>query len=445
MQSEKETYRENSISLGGAVAMGTGVMIGAGIFALTGQIAQLAGPLFPLAFIAGAVVTSFSAYSYIRMSNKWPSSGGIAMILQKCYGPGAIAGGAALLMALSMVIAESLVARTFATYVLRPFDIEGGPLVPALAVAVIVFAFLVNMAGNRSVGLFSLIMAAIKIGGIALFGIAALWSSGFAFAAASETSQSYGLTGFIASTALAILAFKGFTTITNSGAEITEPNRNVGRAIMFSIGICVVVYLLVAYGVGSSLTIEEIISARDYSLAQAAQPALGQTGFILTVILAAVATASGVLASVFAVSRMLAMLTDMEMIPHSHFGMPGPIQRHTLVYTVVIAATLAVLFDLGRIASLGAFFYLVMDMVIHWGVFRYRRADVGAFGIVLLTALALDAIVLAAFTVMKLQSDPMIVLYAAVGMIAVFAFERVYLSQWVAPQVAPAPAHAHGD
>ena len=445
MQSEKETYRENSISLGGAVAMGTGVMIGAGIFALTGQIAQLAGPLFPLAFIAGAVVTSFSAYSYIRMSNKWPSSGGIAMILQKCYGPGAIAGGAALLMALSMVIAESLVARTFATYVLRPLDIEGGPLVPALAVAVIVFAFLVNMAGNRSVGLFSLIMAAIKIGGIALFGIAALWSSGFAFAAASETSQSYGLTGFIASTALAILAFKGFTTITNSGAEITEPNRNVGRAIMFSIRICVVVYLLVAYGVGSSLTIEEIISARDYSLAQAAQPALGQTGFILTVILAAVATASGVLASVFAVSRMLAMLTDMEMIPHSHFGMPGPIQRHTLVYTVVIAATLAVLFDLGRIASLGAFFYLVMDMIIHWGVFRYRRADVGAFGIVLLTALALDAIVLAAFTVMKLQSDPMIVLYAAVGMIAVFAFERVYLSQWVAPQVAPAPAHAHGD
>lgn len=421
--------------------MGTGVMIGAGIFALIGQIAQLAGPNFPLAFIAGAVVTSFSAYSYIKMSNKWPSSGGIAMILQKCYGPGAIAAGAALLMALSMVIAESLVARTFATYVLRPFDIEGGPMVPVLAVAVIVFAFLVNIAGNRSVGLFSLIMAAIKIGGIALFGIAALWSSGFAFAAATETSQSYGITGFIASTALAILAFKGFTTITNSGAEVTEPNRNVGRAIMFSIGICVVVYLLVAFGVGSSLTIEEIISARDYSLAQAAQPALGQTGFILTVILAAVATASGVLASVFAVSRMLAMLTDMEMIPHSHFGMSGPIQRHTLVYTVVIASTLAVLFDLGRIASLGAFFYLVMDMIIHWGVFRYRRADVGAFGIVLLTALALDAIVLAAFTVMKLQSDPMIVLYAAVGMIAVFAFERVYLSRWVAPQA----FHAHGD
>ena len=85
-------YKKGSITLGGAVAMGTGVMIGAGIFALTGQIAQLAGPLFPLAFVVGAIITGFSAYSYIRMSNAWPSAGGIAMILQKCYGPGAVAG-----------------------------------------------------------------------------------------------------------------------------------------------------------------------------------------------------------------------------------------------------------------------------------------------------------------------------------------------------------------
>ncbi|WP_295453786.1 APC family permease [uncultured Pseudophaeobacter sp.] len=434
---QSTVYKEGSISLGGAVAMGTGVMIGAGIFALTGQIAQLAGPLFPLAFIVGAVVTSFSAYSYIKMSNAWPSSGGIAMILQKCYGSGALAAGAALLMALSMVIAESLVARTFATYVLRPFDITGGPLVPILAVAVIVFAFLVNIAGNRSVGLFSLIMAAIKIGGIALFGIAALWSSGFQFSAASASVRASGITGFIASVALAILAFKGFTTITNSGGEITDPNRNVGRTIMISIAICVVVYLLVAFGVSASLTIDEIIAARDYSLAQAAEPALGQIGFFLTVLLAAVATASGVLASVFAVSRMLTMLTNMKMIPHSHFGMTGPIQRHMLVYTVVIASALAVFFDLGRIASLGAFFYLIMDMIVHWGVYRFRRKEIGAAPAIMLLALVFDAVVLAAFTAMKLQSDPAIVLYAALGIVSVFAVEWVYLSSWTAPQEHP--------
>ena len=96
------------------------------------------------------------------------------------------------------------------------------------------------------------------------------------------------------------------------------------------------------------------------------------------------------------------MLTEMKMIPHSHFGMSGTIQRHTLIYTVVIASILAVFFDLGRIASLGAFFYLVMDMVVHWGVYRFRRKEIGAIAPVLLMALAFDAVVLGTFTAIKL-------------------------------------------
>ncbi len=407
--------------------MGTGVMIGAGIFALTGQIAQLAGPLFPLSFVAGAIVTAFSAYTYIKVSNAYPSAGGIAMILQKAYGPTTIAAAAALLMALSMVINESLVARTFATYLLRGLGIEQSSwLVPALGVGLIVFAYLVNAAGNRSVGLFSIIMAIIKVGGIALFGVAALWAGGVSFEAASD-QQSTQITGFVASVALSILAFKGFTTITNSGAEVTEPHRNVGRAIIVSIGICVIVYLLVAFAVGSSLSLDEIIAAKDYALAEAAGPTLGQTGFYLTVLLAIVATSSGLIASIFAVSRMLAMLTDMKLIPHSHFGMRGVIRDHTLVYTVVIASFLTVFFDLSRIASLGVFFYLIMDIIIHWGVFRHLRRDINATGWVMLSAITLDVVVLSAFAGLKWQSDPLIVLVSLVLMAAVFAFEWLFL------------------
>lgn len=423
-----------SITLTRAVAMGTGVMIGAGIFALIGQVAGLAGPVFPLAFLLGAAVSAVSAYSYVKMANADPSSGGIAMILQKCYGPAAVAAGASLLMALSMVIAESLVARTFAAYALQPFDIDGGPLIPILAVAVIAFAFVVNIAGNKAVGLTSVVMAALKIGGIALFGIAALWAGGLDFAAVSETEETFGPLGFIAAVALAILAFKGFTTITNSGGEITDPHRNVGRAIGISIVLCTTLYLLVALGVGSSLTIDQIRAARDYALAEAAEPALGQVGFALTVALAVLATASAVIASIFAVSRMLAMLTEMEMIPHRHLGMPGPIQRHTLVYTVVIAAALAVTFDVSRIAALGAFFYLVMDMIVHWGIWRFRRHEVGANAGVLLSALTLDGVVLAAFSTMKLRQDPLIVAIAAVAIAAVFLFSRIYLDRWLAPR-----------
>lgn len=433
-------YEKNSLSLADAVAMGTGVMIGAGILALTGQIAELAGPWFPLAFVAGAVVTSFSAYTYVKMSNAYPSAGGIGMILTKAYGPTTVAAGAALLMALSMVINESLVARTFATYLLRGLELEPeGWLVPAIGVSLIVFAYLVNAAGNRSVGLFSRLMAVLKVGGIAAFGIAGLWVGGISFEAAQEGDSGMDA-GFLASVALAILAFKGFTTITNSGSEISDPHRNVGRAIIISIAICVVVYLLVAFAVGSSLPLDRIVAAKDYTLAEAAEPALGRVGFYLTVGLALVATASGVIASIFAVSRMLAMLTDMKLVPHSHFGMPGTIRDHTLVYTVVIAGALTIFFDLSRIASLGAFFYLVMDILIHWGVWRNLRKDIGARASVLLTAIVLDVVVLGAFAALKWQSDPLIVVIALVGMTAVFLFERVFLALNPPPREA---AHGH--
>ena len=63
-------YQEGSLTLPGTVMLGTGVMIGAGIFALTGQMAQMTGVLFPLAFLAAAVIVSFSAYSYINRALK---------------------------------------------------------------------------------------------------------------------------------------------------------------------------------------------------------------------------------------------------------------------------------------------------------------------------------------------------------------------------------------
>ena len=141
---------------------------------------------------------------------------------------------------------------------------------------------------------------------------------------------------------------------------------------------------------------------------------------------------------------MLAMLTDMKMIPHSHFGMPGKIKDHTLVYTVVTAAFLTVLFDLSRIASLGVFFYLVMDVLIHWGVYRGLRREIGAAGWVLIMAITLDLGILAVFTAIKLESDPLIVVVAVVAMAAVFAFERFYLSAWVVPDEHDAKEHESG-
>ena len=424
---DSRSYKADSLSLMGAVAMGTGVMIGAGIFALTGQIAEQAGGLFPYAFLAAAVVTGFSAYSYVKLSNAFPSAGGIAAYLEKAYGKGLVTAGCALLMYFSMVINESLVARTFGTYTLRLF--EGQPnnwMVPALGVGLLFLAFIVNILGNRLIGGLSMVMAIAKVTGIALFAIVGLWLADFSVAGLTTNADSHG-TSFIASIALGILAYKGFTTITNSGAEIVEPHRNVGRAIIISILICVVLYFFMAWAVASMLSVNDIIAAKDYALAEAARPVMGRYGVWFTVGLAIVATVSGVIASAFAVSRVLAMLTEMKLVPHRHFGMPGRVQKHTLVYTIVIAMALTIFFDLSRIASLGAIFYIVMDIVVHWGVLRHLRHEVKANVFILLAALILDVVVLTSFVAIKAESDPIVLYVSVVGMGTIFAGEWLFL------------------
>lgn len=426
-----EQYKADSLSLGGAVAMGTGVMIGAGIFALTGQVAELAKGLFPVAFLAAAIVAAFSAYSYVKLANAYPSAGGIAMFLEKSYGQGLLTAAYALMMYFSMVINESLVARTFGTYTLRLFDARDEQwLVPALGVGLLLTAFLVNIAGNEWISRLSLASAFVKIGGIAVFAGAGLWLSGFSFESVSAANDA-APPSLLASVAIALLAYKGFTTITNSGSEITDPHRNVGRAIVLSLVICVVVYTAVALAVAGNLSLGEIIQARDTALAEAARPAFGNAGLIFTVVLAVIATASGIVASVFAVSRMLAMLTDMKLVPHRHFGMPGRIQTHTLVYTVVLAGLLTVFFDLSRIASLGAIFYLIMDIAIHWGVLRHVREEAEARAWVVSTAIVLDLAILGGFLAVKLQTDRLVLYAAGIGLAVIFFGERIFLSRTV--------------
>tara|TARA_R110002167_G_scaffold31572_9_gene103594 strand:+ start:11954 stop:13282 length:1329 start_codon:yes stop_codon:yes gene_type:complete len=429
MSKEKSTdYEKGSLSLIGAVSMGTGVMIGAGIFALTGQIADLAGTWFPLAFFVAAIAASFSAYSYVKLANAYPSAGGIAMFLKKAYGRSLMTGALALLMYFSMIINESLVARTFGTYTLQLFNAKDRDwLIPALGVGLLVFAFFINVLSNKFIQSLSFVTAFIKIAGLALLAIGGLWASGLSFESTSVIPRETGVSSFLGAVALGILGYKGFTTITNSGGEIKEPHKNVGRAIVISILICTVLYVLVSLAVSANLSIDEIVKAKDYSLAEASRPAFGQFGLWFTVGFAIIATVSGVIASVFAVSRMLAMLTKMQLVPHRHLKMPGDIQMHTLIYTVVIAIVLTIFFDLSRIASLGAIFYIIMDIGIHWGVFKHLRKDVEANPGILITAIVLDVIILISFLWVKVQSDMLVVWASLIGLAAIFFGEKYFL------------------
>jgi amino acid transporter len=421
-------YRKQSLSLPGAIAMGTGVMVGAGIFALLGQVAELGGPAFPLAFVVGGGVAGFSAYSYVKATRHNPSAGGIAMILSDAYGRTAVTAGAAVLMALSMVLNQALVARTFGTYVLRPFGVESGAAEVGLALALIAGAVIFNLARNQAISRSQIVGATVKIGGIAILAIAAIWGAGWTYAAGSEgQSGQTDAWSFVAASALAVLAFKGFTTITNDGAELTNAKRNVGRAIIVALVICVALYALVAVGAGSSLTVAEIVAAQDYSLAEAARPVLGNVGVIATVVVAVIACATGITASMFAVSRMLTMVVDMEMIPFRSFGLPGEPRQQILVYLGVLAALLTVGLNLTGLAAVGIIAYLVMDLVLQWGVLRRLRTQIQANAGIVIAAIVADFIALVAFVWARAQGQLAVVIGAAATVVLVFAYEAWYL------------------
>ncbi|WP_238986040.1 APC family permease [Kocuria sp. SM24M-10] len=424
---DREQDRDQKLSLTGSVALGTGVMIGAGIFALVGQVAELAGGWVPWAFLAGAVVVAFSSYSYIRYSTANPSSGGIAMLLKAAYGPGVVAGSFALFMYVSMILAQSLLGRTFGTYLLRPFGMQDSAVwVPVLAVVAIVAAALVNLVGNRWVERSATVTAALKIAGIGILAVGGILAAGVdslgrLVTVADRTPPEAGWPGFLAGVTLCILAYKGFTTITNQGADLARPERNIGRSIMISIALCTVLYLLITVAVTGSLSVPEIVAARDYALAEAAEPMFGVWGVRLTVAIAVVATLSGLVASLFAVSKLYDMLRDMGQAP----GLPGKEGHQSLSITAGLAIVMAAFFDLAQIAALGAILYLAMDIAIHLGILRHLKDDVQARPWIPWVAIALDVAVLVPFVLLKAQADPFTLVVTAVVAAVIVA------AQWV--------------
>ena len=421
---------KNKLSLIGSISLGTGVMIGAGIFVLMGQIAELVGDLFPVVFVAGAIVVGFSSYSYVKFSNAFPSSGGVVKFLNKSYGPGTTTGVFSLLMYVSMVVSESLVAGTFGAYTLRLFPDSFSGYASILGVLLLVTVYIVNILGNKVIGATATFTAIIKVAGIALLAVAGLIVSGIAdikgdYIAknAAELPQSFG---FIAALALAILAYKGFTTITNQGGDIVNPHKNVGRSIIISIVICTFIYVTLALSVAGGLSIPEIIEAKDYALAAAARPVFGVWGSWITILFAIIATFSGVIASVFSSSRLLGMLSSMKQVPS--LKRMGNFKNPALIFTVALAILLTMLLNLTRIASIGAIFYLIMDIAIHWGLFKHLRKEVKFQPAIPLIAIVMDVAILSAFLYIKYLSDPLILIVAAIGIVLIFIAERLFMA-----------------
>jgi amino acid transporter len=180
-----------------------------------------------------------------------------------------------------------------------------------------------------------------------------------------------------------------------------------------------------ALSVAGGLSVPEIIKAKDYALAAAAKPVFGEWGIWITVVIAIIATVSGVIASVFSASRLLAMLSSMKQVPK--LNIIQKLRNPALLLTVSLAILLTVFFNLTRIASIGAIFYLIMDIAIHWGLFRYLREEVKFNPVIPIIAIILDIAILSAFLYIRYLNDPFVLIVAFAAIVLIIIAERFFM------------------
>ncbi len=131
---------KREIGLGGAIAYGIGIIVGAGIYALIGKAAGYAGNSIWISFISAAVIASFTGLSYAELSSMFPVSGAEYVYVGKAFENRFWAFIVGWLVFLSGVVSSSAVALGFGGY-LMPYV---GISVTSSAVLLIFLISLVN-------------------------------------------------------------------------------------------------------------------------------------------------------------------------------------------------------------------------------------------------------------------------------------------------------------
>lgn len=260
-----EAELSRDMGLWGITFIGIGAMIGAGVFALTGFAAGLAGPALLVAFLLNGVIASFTAMSYAELGAAFPRSGGAYnWVTEAIPRPWGFFTGWANWFA--QAVACALYAVTFGSF-FTEFLIILGPLhhdfalfgfvtkvvVDKALAAVIVglFAY-INYRGAEETGQIGIVVTTIKVvilGVFVAFGTLATleepnWTATF-FGGRGFFAN--GATGVFAAMGFTYVAFEGYDIIVQSGEEVKKPGTNIPKAIFYSIVVVIPIYVFVAF------------------------------------------------------------------------------------------------------------------------------------------------------------------------------------------------------
>src|SRR3546814_694638 len=245
--------------------LGIGAIIGTGIFVLTAEAAQKAGPGMMFSFIIAGFVCAVAALCYSELSSMVPVSGsaytytyavmgellawmvGWALILEYAVAASALSVGWSgyfvwlLSSSLDIVVPPALASGPYAGGVVN---------LPALLIALLVTWLL--MIGTKESARFNAVLVAVKVTALTLFiALTIPMMKGANFD--PFVPNGWGSVGVVGAAASIFFAYVGFDAVSTAAEETRNPQRNVPIGLIASLGICTVFYLLVSAGAIGSL------------------------------------------------------------------------------------------------------------------------------------------------------------------------------------------------
>ncbi|MGW8246534.1 MAG: APC family permease [Acidiferrobacterales bacterium] len=339
-------------------AIGVGGMVGGGIFAVLGLSVQLTKGGAPVAFLIAGVVALVTSYSYAQLSVAYPSQGGTVAFLDRAFGPGILTGTINILLWISYIVMLSLYAYAFGSYGASFFPTDSQLIWKHFLITGSVVAITgLNLLNARMIGEAEDWIVLLKLVILLLFIVVGIWGVDGARLLPQAWSSPVHL---VAGGMIIFLAYEGFELIANTAQDVRDARKTLPLAFYSSIGFVILLYILVAIVTVGTLPVENIVHAKDYALAEAARPSLGQTGFSLIAVAAMLSTSSAINATVYGAARLSYVIArDGEL--------PAELERKTwgkpiegLLITSGATVLIANLVNLSSISTMGSAGFLLI-------------------------------------------------------------------------------------